>query len=108
MELFVKYRYSIDHEIRKALENIMSDPDKYENGNIKRILRSKHREDRDEVMTEEFIDLIAGMLTVDPEERLSIDEIVEHPYFDTVRKLPPMYELKHNQYKDWPGGKNPK
>jgi serine/threonine protein kinase len=38
--------------------------------------------------TDELVDLLEGMLQVDPEERLTIREVLNHRYFDKVKKLP--------------------
>lgn len=42
----------------------------------------------------QLIDLFERMLEVDPEYRLTISEVLEHPYFDRVKRLPKMAERK--------------
>lgn len=45
----------------------------------------------------QLIDLFEKMLEVDPEYRLTIVEVLNHPYFDRVKKFPKMYEQKNKK-----------
>jgi serine/threonine protein kinase len=38
------------------------------------------------------------MMEVDPEYRLTITEVLSHPYFDRLKKLPKMYSEKSKKY----------
>ena len=42
------------------------------------------------------------MLEVDPEYRLTITEVLNHPYFDRVKRLPKMYEEKNKRKAEKP------
>ena len=48
----------------------------------------------------DLINLFEGMLEPDPEHRLTISEVINHPYFERVKKLPPMYSEKDDAKKD--------
>lgn len=37
------------------------------------------------------------MLEVDPEYRLTIEDVLKHPFFDRIKKLPKMYESKNKE-----------
>ena len=37
------------------------------------------------------------MLIVDPEERITVSELLNHKYFKSIKKIPPMYEEKRRK-----------
>jgi serine/threonine protein kinase len=94
LEVYEKYQKASAMEVslieeikanRKLFEGIsLSDriPDEY----------AKHFDDQ-------LLDLLAKMLEVDPEYRLTITEVLNHPYFDRVKRLPKMYEEKNKRKK---------
>ena len=59
----------------------------------------------EKVFNDDLIDLFERMLEVDPEYRLTISQVLQHPYFDQIKKLPKMYEKK-NEKKDKNDKKN--
>ena len=44
-----------------------------------------------------MIDLLEKMLEIDPEYRLTITQVMHHPYFDKIKKLPKMYVEKNKK-----------
>ena len=46
-----------------------------------------------------LVELMDAMLEVDPEYRITISEVLMHPYFDRVKELPPMLSKKQERSK---------
>lgn len=49
---------------------------------------------------DQLVDLMTKMLEPDPEYRLTIFQVLNHPYFDRIKRLPKMYEEKQRKSKN--------
>ena len=69
---------------------LIDNPDKYTGASIRNRISEKY----EKYFNEQLIDLLEKMLEVDPEYRLTAEQVLMHPYFDRVKKLPRMWVKK--------------
>ena len=72
INLLMKYRYNLDPQIRKGLEVVFVNPEKFEHGDMKSVLKSQVPEDSKDFFDEETYNLLVAMMEPDPELRPTI------------------------------------
>jgi serine/threonine protein kinase len=92
LEVFEKYNKVSGVEM-DLIEQLKNGSKKFEGIS----LRDRVPEQYEKIFDDNLIDLLEKMMEVDPEYRLTITEVMRHPYFDRVKKLPKMYEEKNKR-----------
>ncbi len=93
IQMHSKYSLPFTAEYFDLLYEHVKDPTLYK----PRDLREAVPEDREEFFTDDLIDVFEKMLIVDPEERITVSELLNHKYFKSIKKIPPMYEEKRRK-----------
>lgn len=57
-------------------------------------IRDRIPEEKEHIFTNHLINLLEGMLEPDPEHRLTISEVLNHPYFYQLKRLPKLKESR--------------
>ena len=58
-------------------------------------LRDKVPKEREKYFRDDLVDLLEKMLVFDPEDRITMAEVLEHPFFDRVKTLPKVGQIKY-------------
>lgn len=72
------------------LEDYEKRPKKYRPKSVKKLIPEAKRE----FFTEQLIDIFDRMFVADPEDRITITQLLQHSYFQKAKKIPPMFQEK--------------
>ncbi len=77
IQMHTKYRLPFTAEYYQLLHDHIQDPTLYK----PRDLRDAVPEEREDFFTDDLIDVFEKMLIVDPEERITVSELLTHKFF---------------------------